>query len=113
MNARERKEGVRILRLVTGELLMGEFTVQPNLENTVFLKDVAQLVEVPPQQQGQPAGLAMIPFMPFTKATEVVELTATNIVINAEPVDELLQQYQQQFNKIITPGKPEIIAPGK
>lgn len=107
---KEKSEGVRVIVLTTGQIIIGEVFVQPNNEYSVFVRNVAQLYEMPPQEKGQQPGLAMVPFLPFSKAVEQTEVVSNNIVTMSEPVPELNEQYSKQFGKVIQP-KPELIKP--
>ena len=111
-NAAEKTEGVKVVRLSTGELLIGEMFVRPNTPETIIMRNVGQLVELPPnpQQPDQQGQLAMVPFLPFTSAVEETELVFANVVVLLNPVPQVLENWQKQFGKVITPTQ-QILQP--
>lgn len=86
---------IKIVRLTTGEELICDVTVR-NKEQ-VILKDVAILI---PTQQNQ---LGLAPFMAYSDAKDGFHTTMDSVMFIVEPVNELKNQYQQMFSKVITP----------
>lgn len=86
---------IKIVRLTTGEELICDVTVR-NKEQ-VILKDVAILI---PTQTNQ---LGLAPFMAYSDAKDGFHTTMDSVMFIVEPVNELKNQYQQMFSKVITP----------
>lgn len=86
---------IKIVRLTTGEELICDVTVR-NKEQ-VILKDVAILI---PTQQNQ---LGLAPFMAYSDAKDGLHTKMDSVMFIVEPVNELKNQYQQMFSKVITP----------
>ena len=87
---------IKIVRLTTGEELICD--VKVNSTDQVILKDVAILI---PTQQNQ---LGLAPFMAYSDAKDGFHTTMNSIMFIVEPQDELKNQYQKMFSKIITPA---------
>ena len=86
---------IKIVRLTTGEELICDLKVT-NVDQ-VILKDVAILI---PTQQNQ---LGLAPFMAYSDAKDGFHTTMASVMFIVEPVNELKNQYQQMFSKVITP----------
>ena len=107
---------VMVVRLTSGELLIGRMTINPNDKMIATMVNVMRLHEMPPTNQGDTGNLAMLPFLPFTKAgTDVtgdnkLEVFLSNIQYMSEPVEQIAAKYEEVFNpsKIIKPTGDEI-----
>ena len=86
---------IKIVRLTTGEELICDLKV--NNVDQVILKDVAILI---PTQQNQ---LGLAPFMAYSDAKDGFHTTMASVMFIVEPVNDLKNQYQQMFSKVITP----------
>lgn len=86
---------IKIVRLTTGEELICDLKVT-NVDQ-VILKDVAILI---PTQQNQ---LGLAPFMAYSDAKDGFHTTMASVMFIVEPVNDLKNQYQQMFSKVITP----------
>lgn len=86
---------IKIVRLTTGEELICDLKVSN--KDQVILTDVAILI---PTQQNQ---LGLAPFMAYSDAKDGFHTTMASVMFIVEPVNELKNQYQQMFSKVITP----------
>lgn len=110
------EDKVMVVRLTDGELLIGRMTIRPTNELTADMHNVMGLVEGPPKNKGETGQLALMPFLPFTKAggglkeDNKLEVFLANIQYMTEPVDAIKQHYEQVFNpsKIVKPTGDEI-----
>jgi hypothetical protein len=84
---------INIIRLSTGEELIATVT---RVETGLELTDVAILI---PTQQNS---LGLAPFLAYAKY-EKLHLNSKDVMFRVDPVDDLKSQYQQMFNKIVTP----------
>jgi len=84
---------VKIVRLITGEELIA--TVKAG-EYIIELSDVAILI---PTQQNS---LGLAPFLAYA-SYKTLKLDVSHMMFMVDPVDDLKSQYQQMFNKIVTP----------
>lgn len=85
---------VQIVRLSTGEELIAHVDDGPVKYK---LSDVAILI---PTQENS---LGLAPFMAYGKFKEL-KLDPKDVMFMIDPVDGLLSQYQQMFQKIVTPS---------
>lgn len=92
---------IKIVRLTTGEELIADTTVAGD---EIILKDVAILI---PTQSNQ---LGLAPFMAYSDAKDGFRTNSNCVMFIVEPVQELKNQYQQMFSKLITPTASKIIA---
>jgi hypothetical protein len=95
---------IKIIRLVTGEDVIGNITSEDNK----FVEISKSFVIIPTQSApGQPVKLMLTPYMPYSK-DDKVKISADKIITTIEPKDEILKSYQQNTSSIIT-GKPNLI----
>lgn len=92
----------RIVRLKTGEELITGYRVE---DGVAYLKNPAILI---------PTGQGQIGFMPWMMYAEfedsTVKLPSSEVLLDAKPVNELLNQYNQTIGSglIVPENKPEI-----
>lgn len=82
---------VKIVRLTSGEELIGTL-------NGNKLSDVAILI---PTQQNS---LGLAPFMAYAEF-KYLELNEKDVMFTVDPVADLKAQYDNMFNKILTPNQ--------
>ena len=98
---------VKILRLQTGEDVIGKITSSQGL---VTIEKA--FVIIPMQQTpGKPVQLMMTPYMPYTADDEVI-IDDSKIMTMVTPKPEILKSYQQNTSSILTP-KSELITETK
>jgi len=91
---------VNVIRLSSGEELI--CTVD-NAETTSTRGTVYQISDVAVLIPTESNSLGLAPFMAYTEvATEGVTLCEKDIMFVTKPVEQLLQQYQNMFGKIMT-----------
>ena len=91
---------IKIVRLATGEELLCEVSGGPDHYN---LKDVAILI---PTQQNS---LGLAPFMAYSDAPKGMSIASNFIMFIVDPVQDLKNQYQTMFSKVVTQDKKIII----
>lgn len=84
---------IKIVRLSTGEELLATVAVGPA---GTKLSDVAILI---PTQQNS---LGLAPFLAYGKFDSIT-LQDKDVMFMVDPVDDLKNQYQTMFSKIVTP----------
>ena len=90
---------VMVLRLSTGEELIGTVDdIESTSGGTVYnMSDIAILIPA------QSNSLGLAPFMPYTDiTTKGVKFQEKDVMFATYPVEQLLQQYQNMFSKIMT-----------
>jgi len=96
---------IRLYRLSTGEDMIGT-SVESDIAGSVAIKK--PFVLIPMQgQPGKPMQIGFHPYIPYTK-DEVIHIKEANIITETTPDDNMINAYQQNTGKIVTP-KSKII----
>ena len=93
---------VRVLKLVTGEEIVGEFVSETKTSITV--KNTLSLI-IQPSQQG--VGYAFVPWCPMAQGDKTIKLEKT--IFTASATDELEASSRSMFSQIMTPGPKTLI----
>lgn len=93
---------VRVLKLITGEEIVGEFVSET--EDAITVKNTLSLM-IQPSQNG--VGYAFVPWCPMVKGNKTIKLEKALFV--AEATDELVSSYQSMFSQIMTPPPKQLI----
>lgn len=91
---------IKIVRLSTGEELIADVK---ETDAGLNLKDVAILI---PTQQNS---LGLAPFMAYSDAASGMDVDKQFVMFSVDPVQDLKNQYQQMFNKVLTPESKIIV----
>ena len=90
---------IKIIQLVTGEMLIADINKNSEMENPLFIHQ--QAVE------GQGPKVNLFPYNILGQGK--MELNPDNIVWTVDPEQQLLNQYQEAFSSIITPPGPKLV----
>lgn len=93
---------VRVLKLVTGEEIVGEFVTET--AETITVKNTLSLL-IQPSQQG--VGYAFVPWCPMVEGNKTIRLEKT--IFTATATDELNRSYTSMFSQIMTPPPKQLI----
>jgi len=85
----------KVLRLISGEELMGE--VEEKEDNKVFIKNVCQIVTSYADTTSATARVGLVPFMPYTKSSDGITVEKSYIGFITDPVNELINEYNKVF----------------
>lgn len=97
---------VKILKLVTGEEVMANISV--NEELLVFeMTNAVQLRMIPSMASGG-AQMAMLPF-PLGSSDKSFIIAERHVIYCVSPDEDFLNQYKQIFSEILTPSQSIII----
>ena len=91
---------IKIVRISTGEELIADVK---EADGKIVLTDVAILI---PTQQNQ---LGLAPFMAYSDASKGFDINTSMVMFIVDPVQDLQNQYQQMFSKIVTPSNEKKI----
>jgi len=91
---------IKIVRISTGEELIADVK---EADGKIILTDVAILI---PTQQNQ---LGLAPFMAYSDASKGFDINTSMVMFIVDPVQDLQNQYQQMFSKIVTPSNDKKI----
>jgi len=89
---------IKIIQLVTGEMLIADINEENELENPLFIHQ--QAVE------GQGPKVNLYPYNILGQGK--ISLNPNNIVWTVDPEQKLLNQYQDAFSSIITPPENKV-----
>ena len=92
---------IKLFRLQSGEQVIAEILSETELKTTV--KNPIALV---PSQDGN---VNFVPWTPLAEKDVEVEVYTSTMVYMTIPAEELVQNYEEIFSPIITPGKKGLI----
>jgi len=93
---------VRLIRMWSGEDVIADITK----EDTDSITFTDPIVAVPSQQQGQ---IAFAPWSPLLAKGSGIEVTKKYVVYEADPQEDIIEQYNSMFGKISKPTKKLIL----
>tara|TARA_Y100000287_G_scaffold82154_1_gene65132 strand:- start:137 stop:436 length:300 start_codon:yes stop_codon:yes gene_type:complete len=96
-------KNVQLLRLTSGEELLSDVDLNGIDTETVILKDTLCLI---PAGEGK---IGFMPFMPYTKAKDGLELDMKHIMFMVEPNDMLLEQHRNATSELAVPPEKKIV----
>ena len=88
---------IKLIRLVSGEEIIAEIKHETNIDS-IHIKDAIVLI---PAGEGK---IAFMPFMPYTKAKEGLELRTQDIMFMVDPIDQLVTQFKSARSGISLPS---------
>ena len=92
-------KNVQLLRLVSGEEILADVDLNGIDTDTVVLKDALCLI---PAGEGK---LGFMPWMPYTKAKDGVEIPKKHVMFVVEPIDDLKDQHRQATSGLVVPNQ--------
>ena len=98
---------LKIIRLSTGEELLGEVTEQGT--SKVVVKNPVRIAIVPSQADPKNPSVAFAPFVQWTDDKEL-SLNANHVIVIATPIPEFVNQYNSMFGGLVVPNS-KIITP--
>lgn len=96
---------IRIIKLVTGEELLGDVTDQGLVYS---IKNAVIVALVPSRANPQQPSVGLAPWMPYAENDPVV-IPKQHVVYDAKPVKEMVNNYNSIFGGIITPPKTLLV----
>jgi len=104
------KLGVKIVRLLSGEELLAEVTIDyakigPTLKAPV-------IIHIVPDPVSQKANIAMTDWLPYM-ATDTVDINSTAVVTIVDPQEPFIEYWNKNFGQkksnLIVPKKPGLV----
>tara|TARA_R100001443_G_scaffold81601_1_gene88573 strand:- start:504 stop:788 length:285 start_codon:yes stop_codon:yes gene_type:complete len=89
---------IKIIQLTTGEMIIADIDDKNEIENPLFIHQQAQ--------EGQGPKVNLFPYNILGEGK--ISLNPNNIVWTVDPEQQLLNQYQSVFSKIITPPENKV-----
>lgn len=99
-------ENLRILRLSTGEEIMGEVLVSD--DKIVQIKNPVRVVVMPSKTDPKNPSVAFAPFMQWSDDKDLT-LNANHVITSVTPISEFVNQYNGMFGGIVVPPKTGLI----
>ena len=96
---------IRIIKLVTGEELLGDVTDQGLAYS---IKNAVIVALVPSRANPQQPSVGLAPWMPYAENDPVV-IPKQQVVYDAKPIKEMVNTYNSIFGGIITPPKTLLV----
>ena len=91
-------KNIQLLRLSSGEEIIADVDLNGIDTDTVILKDAICLI---PAGEGK---IGFMPFMPYTKASEGLEIDMKWIMFMVDPVDQMVEQHRNATSEIELPN---------
>lgn len=98
---------IKILRLITGEEIIGEITLDTGFKITI--KNPIRIVVLPGKSNNDNPTVGLAPWTEFSSDSEFT-LDKQHVLLIMEPISEFINQYKMAFSKIITP-QPNLLLP--
>ena len=93
---------VKLIRMWSGEDVIADI-VEDNSDSIVITDPI---VAVPSPQQGN---IAFAPWSPLLAKGDGIEVTKKYVVYEADPQEDIVEQYNSMFGKLSTPTKKLIL----
>lgn len=87
---------IQLLRLTSGEEVIGKVT---DTEDGWYIEDAIVMI---PAGEGK---LGFMPWMPYTKAKDGVEIPKKHVMFVVEPIDDLKDQHRQATSGLVVPNQ--------
>lgn len=97
---------IRILKLVSGEEIIGNVTDNGLL--TYSIKNGVIVALVPSRANPQQPSIGLAPWLPYAE-NDTVLIHKQHVVYEAEPIQEMVNNYNSIFGKIIAPPKTLLV----
>lgn len=92
---------VTLIRLTSGEELIGKVEVVMNSHGEPDLYKIEHPVVIIPTGEGR---ITFAPYMPYTTASTGLSIKSSHVMFTAIPVPELAMNYSKAVSPILTPS---------
>jgi len=87
-------KNIQLLRLTSGEEVIGNVS---DTDDSWYVEDAIVMI---PAGEGK---LGFMPWMPYTKAKDGVEIPKKHVMFVVEPIDDLKEQHRQATSGLVVP----------
>jgi hypothetical protein len=101
---------VKIIKLITGEELLGEVTESSPIPTSVIIKNPIRIVVMPNKIDPKTPNIGFAPWAEFTDDKSFV-LDKSHILAIMNPIKEFVNQYNSMFGGLVLPTG-NLITPG-
>jgi Sm_like domain len=102
---------VKLIKLITGEELLGEVASTSPIPTSVVLKNPVRIVVMPNKIDPKTPNIGFAPWAEFSDEKEFV-LDKSHILCIMTPIIEFVNQYNSMFGGLVVP-KSNLIIPGQ
>ena len=95
-------KNIQLIRLTSGEEVIADVDLNGIDTDTIILKDAIVLI---PAGEGK---IGFMPFMPYTKASDGLEVDMKFVMFMVEPVSDLVKQHTEATSGIVVPDSKVI-----
>ena len=90
-------KNIQLIRLTSGEEIIADVDLNGIDTDTIIMKDAIVLI---PAGEGK---IGFMPFMPYTKAKDGIEVDLKFVMFMVEPVEDLIKQHRAATSEIELP----------
>ena len=90
-------KNIQLIRLTSGEEIIADVDLNGIDTDTIIMKDAIVLI---PAGEGK---IGFMPFMPYTKAKDGIEVDLKFVMFMVEPVKDLVEQHRAATSEIELP----------
>ena len=90
-------KNIQLIRLTSGEEIIADVDLNGIDTDTIIMKDAIVLI---PAGEGK---IGFMPFMPYTKAADGIEVDLKFVMFMVEPVEDLIKQHRAATSEIELP----------
>jgi hypothetical protein len=101
---------VKILRLVSGEELLGEVTDSSPIPTSVIIKNPVRIVVMPNKVDPKTPNVGFAPWAEFSD-DKTFTIDKSHIIAIINPIKEFVNQYNTMFGGLVVPSS-NLILPG-
>ena len=91
-------KNIQLIRLTSGEEIIADVDLNGIDTDTIIMKDAIVLI---PAGEGK---IGFMPFMPYTKAKDGIEVDLKFVMFMVEPVEDLIKQHRAATSEIELPN---------
>tara|TARA_R100001510_G_C7445342_1_gene72717 strand:+ start:162 stop:455 length:294 start_codon:yes stop_codon:yes gene_type:complete len=91
-------KNIQLIRLTSGEEIIADVDLNGIDTDTIIMKDAIVLI---PAGEGK---IGFMPFMPYTKAKDGIEVDLKFVMFMVEPVKDLVEQHRAATSEIELPN---------
>ena len=100
-----------ILKLITGEEIMGEVTSSPTQASQEYtIKNPVRIVVMPTKTDPRTPTVGFAPWVEWSE-DKVFTIHKAHVIVSMKPVQEFINQYNTMFGGIVAPAS-KLILPG-
>ncbi len=101
---------IKILKLVTGEELLGEVTQTSPIPNAISIKNPVRIIVMPNKMDPKTPNVGFAPWAEFSDQKSFT-IDKSHVLCIIDPIKEFINQYNSMFGGLVVPTS-NLIMPG-